>query len=461
MTLNGIVTQIWTNVVEVRFNDYSNKIQLEQRLEMHNKQTILVVKKILDHGLVRAIVIYKDKAISVGEEVENTLEFLQVPVGFSAKNQVFNILGKSLNTSGLKMETVNINSTISLSKTKFDHTPKLLETGIKALDFFVPIFEGFKIGIFGGAGVGKTVLMKEIIFNVSKQKEKVSSIFVGSGERSREGLELYQELKESNLMEKSTMFVAQMNETPGARSMIVPMGVTCAEYARDHNKEDVLLFIDNIYRFIQATNEVASALEKNISIGGYHATLDSDVSFIQDRLFQNQNGSITSFQTVFLPMDDLSDPAAISLFSHLDSSFVLSRDKMARNIFPAFDPLLSTSNAVSATIIGEEHFNAIIAAKSIMKKYKDLEDVILILGFNELDHESKTIVRKALQLENFFTQNFFMAEAYTKESGVYVPLAKTIDSVKRIIAGEFLDISPEKFAFIGSVDDLVETSENN
>ncbi|MEG3826059.1 F0F1 ATP synthase subunit beta, partial [Mesomycoplasma ovipneumoniae] len=186
---------------------------------------------------------------------------------------------------------------------------KLLETGIKALDFFVPIFEGYKIGIFGGAGVGKTVLMKEIIFNVSKQRQKVSSIFVGSGERSREGLELFLELQESNLMSKSTMFVAQMNETPGARSMIVPMGVTAAEYARDYEKEDVLLFIDNIYRFIQATNEVSSALEKNVSIGGYHATMDSDVSFIEDRLYKNENGSITSFQTVFLPMDDLSDPA--------------------------------------------------------------------------------------------------------------------------------------------------------
>lgn len=450
----GYISQIWTNVAEIKFTSELEKIQLEQALVMHENRTVLIIKKILNHNTVRAAVIAKAAPIAVGSQVINTLNFLQVPVGPSAKNQVFNILGQSQNTPQYRPRTIPINSIINVGKENFSIRHKLLETGIKALDFFVPIFEGYKIGIFGGAWVGKTVLMKEIIFNVSKQRQKVSSIFVGSGERSREGLELFLELKESNLMAKSTMFVAQMNETPGARSMIVPMGVTAAEYARDYEKEDVLLFIDNIYRFIQATNEVSSALEKNVSIGGYHATMASDVAFIQDRLFKNENGSITSFQTVFLPMDDLSDPAAISLFTHLDSSFVLSRDKMSRNIFPAFDPLVSTSNSVSVNIIGERHFNAIIAAKSIMKKYKDLEDVILILGFDELDAESKIIVRKALQLENFFTQNFFMAAAFTKEPGVYVPLEKTIDSVIRIINGEFLDVSPSEFAFIGSVDDL-------
>lgn len=450
----GVVTQIWTNVCEIKFNSDFEKIQLEQRLTMHNDKTVLVIKKILNESTVRAIVIFKNEDISIGDKVINTLSFLQVPIGQSSRNHIFDILGKSQNNPNENIKTISINSTINKKNQNFYSKYLILETGIKALDFFVPIFEGFKIGIFGGAGVGKTVLMKEIIFNISKQKQKVSSIFIGSGERSREGLELYLELKESNLMEKSTMFIAQMNETPGARSMIVPFGVTAAEYARDIEKSDVLLFIDNIYRFIQATNEVSSALEKNISIGGYHATLDSDVSFIQERLFKNENGSITSFQTVFLPMDDLSDPAAISLFSHLDSSFVLSRDKMARNIFPAFDPLVSNSNSVTESIIGEKHFNAILSAKSIMKKYKDLEDIILILGFDELNQESKTIVRKALQLENFFTQNFFMAESFTKEKGVYVPLEKTIESVIRIINGEFLDVTPEEFAFIGSVDDL-------
>lgn len=318
----GFVSQIWTNVAEIKFQTDLDKIQLEQALTMHQNTTVLVIKKILDANTVRAIVIAKSQPIAVGHQVVNTLTFLQVPVGPTAKNQVFNILAQSQNNTQYKPKTIPINSTVNVTKENFNVRHKLLETGIKALDFFVPIFEGYKIGIFGGAGVGKTVLMKEIIFNVSKQRQKVSSIFVGSGERSREGLELFLELQESNLMSKSTMFVAQMNETPGARSMIVPMGVTAAEYARDYEKEDVLLFIDNIYRFIQATNEVSSALEKNVSIGGYHATMDSDVSFIEDRLYKNENGSITSFQTVFLPMDDLSDPAAISLFTHLDSSFV-------------------------------------------------------------------------------------------------------------------------------------------
>nr|WP_318023829.1 hypothetical protein [Mesomycoplasma hyopneumoniae] len=244
----GYISQIWTNVAEIKFTSELEKIQLEQALVMHENRTVLIIKKILNHNTVRAVVIAKAAPIAVGSQVINTLNFLQVPVGPSAKNQVFNILGQSQNTPQYRPRTIPINSIINVGKENFSIRHKLLETGIKALDFFVPIFEGYKIGIFGGAGVGKTVLMKEIIFNVSKQRQKVSSIFVGSGERSREGLELFLELKESNLMAKSTMFVAQMNETPGARSMIVPMGVTAAEYARDYEKDDVLLFIDNIYR---------------------------------------------------------------------------------------------------------------------------------------------------------------------------------------------------------------------
>uniref|UniRef100_UPI0004864FE0 MSC_0618 family F1-like ATPase beta subunit n=1 Tax=Mycoplasma leonicaptivi TaxID=36742 RepID=UPI0004864FE0 len=307
-----------------------------------------------------------------------------------------------------------------------------------------------KIGIFGGAGVGKTVLMKEIIFNVNKKSENTSNIFIGSGERSREAIELYNELQDSDLMSKTSMYISKMNESPGARMSIVPIGVTAAEYLRDQEKQDVLLFIDNIYRFLQAENETSATLGKRPSVGGYQSTLESDVASIQNRLYKNQNGSITSFQTMFLPMDDLSDASAVAVFNHLDGSLVLSRAQTAKNIFPAFDPLASQSNSVNVELLGKEHFEAVIEAKRVLKAYKDLEDVILILGFDELDTESKNTVRKALQLENFFTQNFFMTEHFTKNPGQYVSLQDTVQSVRRILDGKYLKQSPEIFQYVGS-----------
>lgn len=231
---------------------------------------------------------------------------------------------------------------------------------------------------------------------------------------------------------------------------IVPIGVTAAEYLRDKEKEDVLLFVDNIYRFIQAENEVSASLGKKPSVGGYQSTLESDVANVEDRLFRNENGSITSFQTIFLPMDDLSDPSAVAVFNHLDGNLVLSRAQTAKNLFPAFDPLASSTNSIDEKIIGKKHFDAIIETKRILKAYKDLEDVILILGFDELDDESKVTVKKALQLENFFTQNFFMTEHFTKAPGVYVPLEETVDSVIRILEGKYLKQSPEIFSYVGS-----------
>ncbi|WP_334199143.1 hypothetical protein [Mycoplasma struthionis] len=245
-----------------------------------------------------------------------------------------------------------MNSTI-IENSDYAIKPELMETGIKAIDFFIPILKGAKIGIFGGAGVGKTVLMKEIIFNLSNTQQNTSSIFIGSGERSREGVELYNDLKESNLMKNSSMYIAKMNETAGARMSIVPVGVTAAEYARDVNKENVLLFIDNIFRFLQAGNEISASLDKKPSLGGYQATMNTEISQIQNRLFTNKNGAITSFQTVFLPMDDLSDPSAVAIFNHLNGSLVLSREVSAKNIFPAFDALASTSATVNPLIIGK------------------------------------------------------------------------------------------------------------
>lgn len=453
--MTGKVVNIYTNVVEVEFEKTSSDLVIDHILKDEKNQNILQIKKILSDTKILAIVIDSFQPIKIGDVFENTQYPLLVPVGNGAKNNVFGIKGNAL-TQNLITEAIRyipMNS-ITVNKNSLKVNREIIETGIKAIDFFIPILKGYKLGILGGAGVGKTVLMKEIIFNSQKTQGQVSSIFIGSGERSREGLELYHELLESNLMHNTIMYISQMNEAPGARMNIVPFGITSAEYLRDFQNETVFLFIDNIYRYIQGANEVSSSLGNKPSVGGYQSTLDSDVAAVQDRLTATEKGSITAFETVFLPMDDLTDPAAVSIFSHLDSALVLSREYVEKNLYPAFDPLASNASSVNFDIIGEEHFNAIIQAKSILQKYKELEDVILILGFDELDEENKVIVEKALQLQNFFTQRFFVAEAYTKEPGIFVPLKDTVRSVLEIINGKYKGVRPEKFNFIGSTNDL-------
>ncbi|EDX53171.1 MSC_0618 family F1-like ATPase beta subunit [Ureaplasma urealyticum] len=448
---NGRVIKIWSDIVEVEFK---NELPaLNHLLTTHDGNTFLLVKRLVDATHARAIVVYASKELAINDVIVNTNKSFMVPVGNDAKNNIYNFWGNPLLKTDKKPQYVEMNSTI-LNERYVDKSVEIVETGIKAIDFFMPILKGYKLGIFGGAGVGKTVLMKEIIFNLNRHKQANSNIFIGSGERSREAIELYDELNASNLMPNSVMFISKMNEAPGARSSIVPIGITAAEYLRDQNKENVLLFIDNIYRFIQAENEVSTALGKKPSVGGYQSTLESDVTHVQNRLFKNKNGSITSFQTIFLPMDDLSDPSAVAVFNHLDGKLVLSRAQAAKNIFPAFDPLASSTNAIDHKIIGQRHYDAIIETKKVLKAYKDLEDVILILGFDELDAESKIIVKKALQLEMFFTQNFFMTEHFTKAPGQFVPLKETVESVIRILEGKYLKQNPESFAYIGSNKDI-------
>ncbi|WP_033160914.1 MSC_0618 family F1-like ATPase beta subunit [[Mycoplasma] collis] len=449
--MSGKIIRFENDVVEVYFSE--NELpKINSVLTMHENQTFLTVERIINKNIVKATIISQIKNIQMSDVVTNTKKAFLVPVGSSSANNIYNFSGKPLlpnRNSNLKY--VEMNSTINKERI-VDEKPQIIETGIKAIDFFIPIISGYKLGIFGGAGVGKTVLMKEIIFNINKKYTQNQSynVFIGSGERSREAIELFNELENSNLMKNSVMYISRMNESAGSRMSIVPIGITAAEYLRDYEKKNVLLFIDNIYRFIQAKNEVSASLGIKPSIGGYQATLDSDIANIQERLFKNKNGSITSFQTVFLPMDDLSDPSAVGIFNYLDSKLVLSREQSAKNIFPAFDPLESFSNSVDVNIIGQKHFNAILEAKKILKTYKDLEDVILILGFNELDEENKIIVKKALQLENFFSQNFFTTQEFTKSPGVYVPLNETVESVIKIINGEYINQSPEIFSYVGS-----------
>lgn len=450
--MSAKITKIWSDVVEVTFKDEVLP-KINHVLTTADNSSSLLVKKIINDSQLLAIIVESNENLVINQEIISTGKSFMVPVGAKSKGQIFNILGKSLTSDKKDFTFVEMDSTI-VTNSDYSFEPVILETGIKAIDFFIPILKGAKVGIFGGAGVGKTVLMKEMIFNLSKNQERTSSIFIGAGERSREGVELYNDLKESNLMDSSSMYIAQMNERAGARMSIVPIGITAAEYLRDKNKENVLLFIDNIFRFLQAGSETSVSLDKKTSIGGYQATLNTDISQVENRLFSNENGAITSFQTVFLPMDDLSDPSAVAVFSHLNGSLVLSRDVASKNIYPAFDPLESTSSSVDPAIIGQRHYDAIMATKKILQRYKELEDVILILGIDELDDESKIIVKKTLQLQNFFSQYFFMTEHFTHESGVYVPLEETISSVERILSGEFLDVPAEKFLYIKSVDDI-------
>lgn len=446
--MKGTIIKFWSDIVEVKFKKEDLPL-VNHLLTTHEGKTFLLVKRVLNDTTVRAIVIYASKEISMSDVVINTKQGFMVPVGKQSKNNIYGFQGEPMLNATVKPKYIEMDSIIN-NERSLNMELKLVETGIKVIDFFIPIIKGYKLGIFGGAGVGKTVLMKEIIFNVNRKHKSTSNIFIGSGERSREAIELYNELESSKLMGNSVMYISKMNEAPGARMSIVPIGVTAAEYLRDKEKEDVLLFVDNIYRFIQAENEVSASLGKKPSVGGYQSTLESDVANVEDRLFRNENGSITSFQTIFLPMDDLSDPSAVAVFNHLDGNLVLSRAQTAKNLFPAFDPLASSTNSIDEKIIGKKHFDAIIETKRILKAYKDLEDVILILGFDELDDESKVTVKKALQLENFFTQNFFMTEHFTKAPGVYVPLEETVDSVIRILEGKYLKQSPEIFSYVGS-----------
>ncbi|MGX9395285.1 MSC_0618 family F1-like ATPase beta subunit [Mycoplasma sp. 1781] len=445
----GKIVKLWSDIIEVKFNKKELPL-VNQLLTTNDGKTYLLVKRIIDEETIRAIIIYSSKEININDEIINTKQSFMVPVGSGSKNNIYSFEGKPLlEKRGTKPIYIEMNSIINNDR-YLESNLEIVETGIKAIDFFMPIIKGYKLGIFGGAGVGKTVLMKEIIFNVNKKSTKTSNIFIGSGERSREAIELFDELESSNLMKNSVMYISKMNESPGARMSIVPIGITAAEYLRDYEKDDVLLFIDNIYRFIQAENEVSASLGKKPSVGGYQSTLESDVANVENRLFRNKNGSITSFQTIFLPMDDLSDPSAVAVFNHLDGNLVLSHNQTSKNIIPAFDPLASSSHSVDEKIIGKAHFDAIIETKRILKAYKDLEDVILILGFDELDEQSKNTVKKALQLENFFTQNFFMTEHFTKSPGVYVSLEDTIKSIQRILDGKYLKQSPEIFAYVGS-----------
>ena len=450
----GKIISISTDTINIQFPKGSRP-SLDTILKADG--AVLSTEAIINDEVIKAIILHQDKKLTVNSKVTSTGKPLMAPVGEKALGRIFNVLGEPLDhkplPKGLKREPVHI---FKKQEKGFSKKEKVLQTGIKAIDFFLPIVQGDKIGLFGGAGVGKTIIIKELINNISNLKEmhNTVSILTGVGERSREGEELYRELIETKLIDKVMLYFAQMNETPAARMKIIYPAITSAEYFRDESKKDVLVFVDNIYRFTQAGAELSSSLGKIPSQSGYQPTLMTEISNIQERLSNSENGSITSFQTVFVPADDITDPAAVAIFSHLDSSLVLDRKIASAGRYPAIDPLASSSNNAQASIIGERHFNALVSTKKILQRYEELEDLLAILGTDGISEDDLKIVTRARQLQNYFTQNLFTASTFNQREGQLVTLETTISSVEAIIEGKYDSLAPQLFLYIKDVKEL-------
>jgi F-type H+-transporting ATPase subunit beta len=391
-----------------------------------------------------------------GMEAVDQNDPISTPVGEAVLGRVFNVLGETIDNRG-EVET-NERMPIHRPAPKFEEqetSTELFETGIKVIDLIAPYTRGGKVGLFGGAGVGKTVLIQELINNIATEHGGYS-VFSGVGERTREGNDLWLEFQEADILDKVAMVFGQMNEPPGARMRVGLTGLTMAEYFRDEAGQDVLLFIDNIFRFIQAGSEVSALLGRMPSAVGYQPTLAYDVGTLQERITSTKKGSITSVQAVYVPADDLTDPAPATTFAHLDATTVLSRDIVEKGIYPAVDPLDSTSNILDPRIIGEEHYNVARQVQEILQEYKDLQDIIAILGMDELSEEDKIVVNRARRIERFLSQPFFVAEQFTGTPGQYVEIEETIRGFKGILEGRYDDLPEEAFYMVGTIDDAVE-----
>lgn len=446
------VISVSSDVIDVQFT--KSTLPSIGTILKTKSNSILSTEMIISDTSVRAIIISGGENIEIGEEVKSTNKPLQAPIGKKSLGRIFNVMGETIDgkpaSKDQKYQDVKIYKTVNKGFTKKD---RQLITGIKAIDFFIPVMEGDKIGMFGGAGVGKTLVIKELINNITKSNKKFNSIFTGIGERSREGEELYRELVESKLIDSTMLYFAQMNDQPGARMKVIYSAITSAEYFRDEMKEDTLMFIDNIYRFTQAGSELSSSLGNIPSQSGYQPTLMTEISNVQERLSNSQTGSITSFQTVFVPADDITDPATVNIFSHLDGSLVLDRAIAAAGRYPAISPLQSSSNNLNISLVGERHMNAVMETKKYLQRFEELEDLLAILGLDGVSEEDRMIVARARKLLNFFTQSFFTAEDLTTRKGQFIDLEDTIDGVERIISGEFDDIDPSEFLYISTVDE--------
>ena len=453
----GHVTQVIGPVVDVRFDEeHLPDILNAVEIEFSGKRLVVEVSAHVGDGVARCIAMSSTDGLVRGTEAIDTGSPIKVPVGRGTLGRIFNVLGEPVDEMPApeNCEKWSIHRPAPAYEDQSVET-EILETGIKVIDLICPYTRGGKVGLFGGAGVGKTVLIMELINNVAKQHGGIS-VFTGVGERTREGNDLYNEMKESGVLEKTALVYGQMNEPPGARMRVGLSGLTMAEYFRDTEGQDVLLFIDNIFRFTQAGSEVSALLGRMPSAVGYQPTLATEMGALQERITSTKKGSITSIQAVYVPADDYTDPAPATTFAHLDATTALSRSIASMGIYPAVDPLESTSRILSPDIVGEEHYKVAREVQSILQRYKDLQDIIAIMGMDELSEEDKLIVSRARKVQRFMSQALHVAEAFNGFPGKYVSRKETIRGFKEIIEGKCDNLPESAFLFIGSIDEAYE-----
>ncbi len=453
----GTIVQIIGAVVDVQFGEEHIPLiydALHVQSAEPGKILVLEVAAHLGDGRVRAVALGPTDGLKRGDSVISTGSPIRVPVGKKTLGRLFNVIGETIDTLG----PITTTKTYPIHRdapplTAQAASREVLETGIKVIDLIAPFVKGGKVAIFGGAGVGKTVIIQELIHNVAEVHGGVS-VFAGVGERSREGNDLWREMKESGVINKTAMVFGQMNEPPGARLRVALTGLTMAEYFRDEEGQDVLLFIDNIFRFAQAGSEVSALLGRIPSAVGYQPTLASEMGALQERITSTKKGSITSVQAVYVPADDYTDPAPVATFAHLDSTISLERSIAEQGLFPAVDPLSSNSRILEPNVVGEEHYNVARGVQKILQRYKDLQDIIAILGMEELSDEDKLVVTRARKIQRFLTQPMFVAETFTARAGKYVPLKETIRGFKEILDGKHDSKTEQAFFMVGSIDEV-------
>lgn len=456
MENKGKVMQVIGPVIDIKFSeghlpDIYNAIKIKQ-------EDRIIVSEVMQHigdDVVRTVAMQATDGLVRGVEAEDTGSPICVPVGKETLGRLFNVLGEPIDNEGeVKAKEYYPIHRKAPSFEEQSVEPQMFETGIKVIDLIAPYQKGGKIGLFGGAGVGKTVLIQELINNIAKQHGGLS-VFTGVGERTREGNDLYYDMKDSGVIEKTALVFGQMNEPPGARMRVGLTGLTMAEYFRDKG-QDVLLFIDNIFRYSQAGSEVSALLGRIPSAVGYQPTLATEMGVLQERITSTKSGSITSVQAIYVPADDLTDPAPATTFSHLDATTVLNRDIVELGIYPAVDPLTSSSRILDPRIVGEEHYNVAQGVKSILQRYKDLQDIITILGIDELSEEDKLVVFRARKIQRFLSQPFFVGEQFTGVEGKYVAVKETVRGFKEILEGKHDKLPESAFFMVGTIDDAVQ-----
>ena len=456
----GRVTQIMGPVVDVKF-DGGKLPEIYNALRIKQDEVNLTLEVALHLGddTVRTVAMSSTDGLVRGTEVEDTGKPISVPVGDATLGRVFNVLGDAIDLDGEVPADVR-RDPIHRQAPAFEELStkvEILETGIKVVDLLAPYIKGGKIGLFGGAGVGKTVLIQELINNIAQEHGGIS-VFAGVGERTREGNDLYHEMSDSGVIKKTAMVFGQMNEPPGARQRVALTGLTMAEHFRDEQGQDVLLFIDNIFRFTQAGSEVSALLGRMPSAVGYQPTLATEMGQLQERITSTNKGSITSIQAVYVPADDYTDPAPATTFAHLDATTNLERRLTQMGIYPAVDPLASTSRALSPEIVGEEHYEVARQIQQTLQRYKELQDIIAILGMDELSEEDKLVVHRARRVQFFLSQNFHVAEQFTGQKGSYVPVKDTVRGFKEILEGKHDDLPEDAFRLVGGIEEVVENA---